>query len=822
MITRRSGAFFVAGILGLNLLIVVLTWFSLALANSRHHLAEKAAITALIFGLISLVSITAGGALFFGRKRNMAADESLRAGDEQLRLFFERQIVGMAISTPDKRWARMNDKWCQILGYEREELEKMTWEELTYPDDLAENIVLFDQLAAGIIDDYTITKRFVRRDGSIIVAELSVGCVRDEDGTLNCLLSLMEDITERTRAEEIFRTVFSSAPIGLILMDSKSVVLDCNQHFGDIFGSRREAYLGMNLLAAIPQGAVRKNLVDTLSDGAIHHYEGPYVSVLTGKELFISITSEKVTPDLYITVLLDISERMRAEQQILDEKNFSQTILKTTPVALIIYKATGETVSANEAAARIVGTTIGSLETQNFRNLESWAHSGMLDIAERALAIGTEQHSEFHVKTTFGNMVELDCLFVPFLYSGEQHLMLTAIDISERKHAEEEHRNLEKQLLHTQKLESLGILAGGIAHDFNNILTSIIGNADLALMKIVPESPAVDNLHRIEQAASRAADLAKQMLAYSGKGKFIVENLDMNRLLEEMIHMLEISISKKAVLRLNASQNIPSVEADATQMRQIIMNLVINASEAIGDKSGVIEISTGSMDCDGRYLKDVWLDMNISEGLYVYLEIADTGCGMDGETMSKLFDPFFTTKFTGRGLGMAAVLGIVRGHKGAIKVYSEPGKGSTFKILLPASDKPSGRVTAELPRDNWQGTGTALLVDDEETIRAIGAEMLQELGFTALTASDGREAIEVFTQNPDIAFVILDLTMPHMDGEQCFRELRRMKPDIRVIISSGFNEHEVTQKFAGKGLAGFVQKPYRFSALLNAVKRIAG
>jgi PAS domain S-box-containing protein len=393
-------------------------------------------------------------------------------------------------------------------------------------------------------------------------------------------------------------------------------------------------------------------------------------------------------------------------------------------------------------------------------------------------------------------------------------------DITERIRAEDARQNTEKQLLHTQKLESLGVLAGGIAHDFNNILTVIIGNAELALMRINKESPATENLHRIEQAASRAADLARQMLAYSGKGKFVVENIDLNILLEEMLHMLEVAISKKAILRLNPYRPIPSVEADATQLRQIIMNIVINASEAIGDKSGVIAITTGCMNCDRSYLKDVWLNENLTDGLYVYLEIADTGCGMDRETLSRLFDPFFTTKFTGRGLGMAAVLGIVRGHKGAINIYSEVGKGTTFKILLPASGKPAEMFNGDSHKDDWQGTGMVLLVDDEETVRGIGTEMLKELGFATITANDGREAVELFKNNDDIALVILDLTMPRMDGEQCFRELRQLKPDVKVIISSGYNEQEVTQKFVGKGLAGFIQKPYKLSVLKEIIRKV--
>jgi len=410
-----------------------------------------------------------------------------------------------------------------------------------------------------------------------------------------------------------------------------------------------------------------------------------------------------------------------------------------------------------------------------------------------------------------GKLFEYDEQGNPVRFTG------THTDITDRKRVEQERLHLEQQLLHTQKLESLGVLAGGIAHDFNNILTSIVGNADLALMRLSKESPALENLHRIEKAAAQAADLARQMLAYSGKGKFVVESLDLGRLLEEMLHLLEVSISKKALLCLNPAPDLPAVEGDAAQLRQIIMNLVINASEAIGGKDGVITITTGCMDCDKNYLQGVRLDENIKEGPYVYLEITDTGCGMDKNTLGKIFDPFFTTKFTGRGLGMAAVLGIIRGHKGAITVHSEPGKGTTFKILLPSSGKPVEISDGKSSKEEWKGAGKVLLVDDEEAVRGIGKEMLLELGFETITANNGLEAMQIFKQTPDIAFVILDLTMPHMDGEQCFRELKQLKPDVKVIMSSGFSEHEVTQKFDGKGLAGFIQKPYTFSVLRNAI-----
>jgi PAS domain S-box-containing protein len=402
--------------------------------------------------------------------------------------------------------------------------------------------------------------------------------------------------------------------------------------------------------------------------------------------------------------------------------------------------------------------------------------------------------------------------------AGRRAFLAIHRDITRLKQAEQEQRNLEKQMLHAQKLESLGVLAGGIAHDFNNILMAIIGNADLAKMRINRDSPAYENLAQIDSAAYRAADLAKQMLAYSGKGRFLVENINLNRLLEEMLHMLKVSISKKAELRLDFDSKLPLIEADATQIRQVVMNLVINASEALGENPGEISISTGSIYCESSYLKAFWMDEDLPGGLYVCLEVTDNGCGMDKETISRIFEPFFTTKFTGRGLGMAAVLGIVRGHRGAIRIYSEPGKGTSFKLLLPASAGTTEPRQSEKTETEWRGSGKVLLVDDEETVRGVGTAMLAELGFDVITACEGCEAVGIYKANQDISFVVLDLTMPRMDGEQCFYELQLVNPAVKVIVSSGFNRQEVISRFTGTGQVWFVQKPYRLSVLQETIR----
>ena len=426
---------------------------------------------------------------------------------------------------------------------------------------------------------------------------------------------------------------------------------------------------------------------------------------------------------------------------------------------------------------------------------------------------GTPLHFENYTQT-------LDRHFDVVAFSpAVGQFVVIATDITERIKMIEEKSQLEKQMFHTQKLESLGVLAGGIAHDFNNILMTVLGNADLALMRLPQESPAVDNLRQIEKAAEKAAGLARQMLAYSGKGRFVIETLDLNRIIDEMLHILQVSISKNAVLRCNYSKHLNAVEVDVSQIQQVLMNLVINASEAIDDRSGVIAISTGSMFCDKSYLKSLALVEELDEGMYVYFEVADTGCGMDNKTLSHLFDPFFSTKFTGRGLGMAAVLGIVRGHSGAIKVYSEVDKGTTFKVLLPASTRSEVLYDTKQTETSWHGSGKILLVDDEENVRAVGRDMLQELGFEVLTASDGRQALEVFMEHQDkLLCVLMDLTMPHMDGEQAFRELRRINPEVRIIMTSGYNEQAVSQKFLGKGLSGFLQKPFRLSTLRDSLQ----
>jgi len=425
---------------------------------------------------------------------------------------------------------------------------------------------------------------------------------------------------------------------------------------------------------------------------------------------------------------------------------------------------------------------------------------------------GKAWHGEIRNKAKDGSFYWVATTVVPLFDSEGRVRKYVSIrtDITERKRAEEQHLAIERKMLEAQKLESLGVLAGGVAHDFNNILCSVLGSASLAVEDSPKDSTVQGHLNVVIEGTKRAADLCKQLLAYSGKGRFVVENISLNRLVEDTTRLLQISTSKKAVLRYDLYRGLPLIAADATQIRQVVMNLVINASEAIGEKSGVISISTGLTRVDRAYLGGAFHAPELPDGNYVYLEVSDTGCGMDHETQSRIFDPFFTTKFSGRGLGLAAVMGIVRGHKGALKVYSELGRGTTFKMLFPRVEEGAEAVPADAEQKMpWRGAGWVMVIDDEESVRGAASAMLHRLGFEVALAKDGPEAIEACRKEPDrFQLFFLDLTMPHMSGESTFSELRRINPEAKVVLMSGFNEHDAVAQFVGKGLAGFLPKPF--------------
>ena len=400
-----------------------------------------------------------------------------------------------------------------------------------------------------------------------------------------------------------------------------------------------------------------------------------------------------------------------------------------------------------------------------------------------------------------------------------------ALLVAERQRAAAERQELEDRIRQTQKLESLGVLAGGIAHDFNNLLMPILGHADMMSEELPADFPYQANLKEIVDLAEKAADLCRQMLAYAGRGHPSAEPQNLSRLVHQMHAMLEVAVAKRAVLDCRLADNPPAVIVDAAQIRQVAMNLVLNAAEAVEarqTRDGRIDVSTGRMDVDRAFLDECAPGSSAQPGSYVFLEVRDNGEGMSAETRARLFDPFFSTRFVGRGLGLSASLGIVHSHGGAIRVERRLEVGFTFRILLPQATSRAA-TPPPAPALSWHGQGTILLVDDETPVRQVAKMMLEKIGFQVLAASDGREALQLFkARGGGVECVLLDLTMPGMKGNEVLAELRRMRPGVRVIVSSGFEAKDVLARFEGGEEVGFIQKPYTQAKLAEVLSRAMG
>jgi two-component system, cell cycle sensor histidine kinase and response regulator CckA len=516
---------------------------------------------------------------------------------------------------------------------------------------------------------------------------------------------------------------------------------------------------------------------------------------------------------------------LRMQNELKEGEDKFETAFRSAPYALMLTDfVNGRILDVNEGFGQISGFSRGNVIGKTTFELKLWVNEDDRDAVINELSANKSIRGKeflFHKESgeTITGLFSAEVITI----NNQTNILSSIADITELKRAEEEQKKFVMQLHHSQKLESIGILAGGIAHDFNNILMVILGNSELALKGISESSTARQRLVNISRASLRAAEICRQMLAYSGKGLFVIKPVDISEMVREMADMLDVSISKKAVLNYNLAKGLPFIEVDVSQMQQIIMNLVINASEAIGDRNGVINLSTGIQECDSMFLIENKMQDELPAGHYVYLEVEDTGCGMDHETLSKIFDPFFSTKFIGRGLGLSAVQGIVKSHRGGLTILTEPGKGTIFKVLLPIPARPADLVSEEKGKqeDFWKASGTILLVDDEEPIRSLGREILEIMGFDVILAADGNEALKVFSAHRDeIVCVILDLTMPNMGGDEACREMLQLKPEVSVIISSGFSEQDVLRRFPEKGLSGFIQKPYRIDDLACILKKI--
>ncbi|NTU81231.1 MAG: PAS domain S-box protein [Chloroflexales bacterium] len=671
----------------------------------------------------------------------------------------------------------------------------------------------------------------------------------EESGTITGVVVSGRDITEQTRIEtqlrerEQFIKGFAEASPALMYVydpTAQRLRYASSNGFAALgYGEAELQALGAGLLPGLihPEdlaGVVAEHTArrDASPPGSvseveyrIRHKDGSWRWLLSRELVY------QVAPDGRVSEILgvaqDITERKRMERELHEqetrlahERAFLASVLETLDEGVLVTDRRGKLLLCNQAMEQITGCAEGEARTA--------ALAALFPIDERqAMAAPTSDAvGEYRARNEIRDLVRRDgeqrqvLVSQQWLIRDEQPLMLTSCrDVTAQQAAEAERRRFEQKLQEAQRLESLGVLAGGIAHDFNNLLAVILGSADLALAELSPETPAWARLSQIASAARQAADLTRQMLTYAGQGHVRVEPVALNEVIQNDRMLLEASVGKDVDLRYDLASQLPLVAADLSQVRQVLMNLVINASEAIGVGVGTITISTASAEMDAADLAGFRTSEDLTPGAYARLVVRDTGAGMDPAVLERIFDPFFTTKFMGRGLGLAVVLGIVQRHRGALYVESTPGQGAKFIILLPAAaERPAASSGPVMQRTPQMG-GMVLVVDDEAGIQLLAADMLRRLGLTPLIARDGASALaEVRVRRYELAAVLLDLTMPGMDSVEVFDAIRRVAPGLPVIVMSGYSADEVARRFTGRGAAGFLQKPF----VLDTVRALLG
>ena len=635
--------------------------------------------------------------------------------------------------------------------------------------------------------------------------------------------------------EKLYRELFATAGEGIIILSTDGKIINVNESFAKMHGYSAAEMLGMNISELDPRGGFETfpERVQPVLEGeplnfeVEHYHRDGHIFPLEVSVNLISSGGNSYFQCFHRSIV----ERKQAETELfLREKalerseRFLKMIIDSEPECIKMLDIDCNLLMMNQAGLEMIeADSFEQVKGQCVCPLISDQHRDAFAALTKQVFQGISGTLEFETIGLKGRHVWLETHAVPFRNEQGEIVALLGItrNVTERKRLEEERVSLEQQVQQAQKMESLGVLAGGIAHDFNNLLAVIIGHCALAKLRPVT---AVGNIQQIETAAERAAALCQQMLAYAGKAHITKSQIQLETLVDEMVKMSQSTIGQNVKITSDLAADIPLITADASQLRQVTMNLIINASEAIGESQGEVRVALAQRAVRADQPEKDHTGSLIPPGWYACLEVADNGCGMTAETQQRIFEPFYTTKFTGRGLGMSAVLGIIKSHNGALQLFSQPGQGTTFRVYLPIRMAESSEDQSQQPANSpasWKGSGTILLVEDEEQIVCIAEAMLEELGFKVIKAYNGKEALDLYRQNAkDITLVITDIGMPVMDGYALFQELKLLDSKLPIVISSGFGDVDVTSRIAREDIAGLIGKPYNFNQLREMFRSI--
>lgn len=632
-------------------------------------------------------------------------------------------------------------------------------------------------------------------------------------------------------AESQYRRLFESANDGIFVFDQHTrQLISANPKMLALLGIKAE---DVGLIRpsswATPQiyQLYVKNLDLTLAKGN-HFFEVPFIEPQGDVRYWqISATVIDLAGRPVVNGLVrDVTESRRADEalrqvsaQLTQQTHLLEAILATTPDNFLVFDLNGRFLFISNELLDFFNLSADFIIGKTWRELQLPAEIGELNDQDRASVLQTGQPISREMQYPMPDGIhEIEIITSPIL-DDEANIVsfvTTARDVTER-------RQTMRAMHRAQKMESLGILAGGIAHDFNNLLVAMLGQASLAQTYLAGNDQAYAHVDKVVQAAEQAAGLTRQLLAYSGGGHFIIQSVHLNTLIQESMDLLKVALPKQIVLEFDLVDDLPQIEADKGQLQQVLMNLLINAAEAIGDQAGTIHVSTAVRHItqeDHIYWR--YTDRPLTTGDYVSLQVEDDGEGMEPENIIKIFDPFFTTKFTGRGLGLAAVLGIVRSHQGGLRVSSKPGGGTAFELLLPvsAAKDTAASFPLETVAEEKALTGLVLVIDDERAVREAVADILELEDIQVLTAASGDEGLELYkAQANEIDLVLLDLSMPGKSGRETFAALQEFDPDVRIMLSSGYSEENATRGFTSPPLVGFLQKPYRLDTFVQRLQK---
>ncbi len=766
------------------------------------------------------------------------AEEELRGLQELYQAVVEDQTEVICRLNPEGQITFANDTFCRFFGRGKGELIGRVWTPCAHSGDVERVRHGLGQLSPEN-PVVVIENRVISGNGAQRWMQFVNRGFFDTEGNLREIQSVGRDVSERKQMEGLlkesearYRALFDQAVDGIVFMSIDGAHLVVNEAFALMHGydhPREMESVRLEDLETSETAQLRPERLRRLIDGESMTFEVEHFR--KDRSVFpldVSCRVIRVGGERYLLGFhRDITDRKKTEAALRESEAKYRTLIEESIQGIGITKG-NRVVFANRALVEMFG----------YDSLEQAVHIPLLDffapesrekarqrLEQRESGQPVPQPGEYKAVRKDGSIIDVQTQSADIVIGNERLTQTAFRDVTELKKAEAERRHLEAQLQYAQKLESLGVLAGGIAHDFNNVLNLVFANvhhAKKVLSELSPARPFVDN---IERSAGRAAALTRQMLAYSGKGSFRLEVLETGEIVAEMVHLVQSSVSKKAALRVNLASDLPPVEADPAQVQQVVMNLILNACEALDEElGGLVTVSARALHCVKQDLLENKVMLDAPEGDYVCVEVTDTGSGMSEETKDRLFDPFFTTKFTGRGLGMSAVLGIMRAHHGAILVDSGVGKGTTVRVFFPVSARPlsqAAEAAREAPTAMSRRTATILFVDDEADMLDLGALALRQMGYEVLTAANGGEAIEIFETHAGIIdCVLLDLGMPYMDGAQTLAELRRINPEVRVILASGYTEHEIQTRLAGQTVQALVVKPYDFSTLQTVLQEV--